>query len=65
VSGYHVTQISLDAMVGVHNGTGKWHDSRWVVVPGSVPPPGQLAFTGEVLQVTTMLFAIPDNIVPN
>ena len=65
MSGYPVTQISLDAIPGVHNGTGTWHDSLWVVVPGSVPPPGLLAFAGEPLQVTTMLFAIPDNVVPN
>jgi hypothetical protein len=65
MSGYQVTQIPLNAVSGVHNGTGTWHDSLWVVVPGSVPPPGLLAFTGEPLQVTTMLFAIPDNVVPN
>jgi hypothetical protein len=65
MSGYPVTQISLDAIPGVHNGTGTWHDSLWVVVPDSVPPPGLLAFTGEPLGVTTMLFAIADNVVPN
>lgn len=65
MSGYPVTQISLDAIPGVHNGTGTWHDSLWVVVPDSVPPPGQLAFVGQPLQVTTMLFAIADNVVPN
>ena len=65
MSGYPVTQVSLGAIPGVHNGTGTWHDSLWVVVPGSVPPPGPLAFAGEPLQVTTMLFAIPDNVVPN
>lgn len=65
MSGYQVTQISVGAVVGVHNGTGTWHNSLWVVVPSSVPPPGLLAFAGEQLQVTTMLFAIPENVMPN
>lgn len=62
---YPVTQISLAPVPGVHNGTGTWNDARWVVIPGSVPPPGDLAFTGQSVDVTTMLFAISANVVPN
>jgi hypothetical protein len=65
MTSYTVTQISLGEVPGIHNGTGTWHDLRWVVVPGSVSPPGKLAFTGQELDVTTMLFAIADNVVPN
>lgn len=65
MTSYTVTQISLGKSPGLDNGTGTWQDLRWVVVPGSVPPPGRLAFTGQELNVTTMLFAIADNVVPN
>ena len=65
MTGYPVTQISLGPVPNVHNGTGTWHDLRWVVVPSSVPPPGDLAFTGQAVDVTTMLFAISANVVPN
>jgi hypothetical protein len=50
---------------GAHGGTGTFQNSNWLVVPGSVPPPGNLAFFGKTVKVTTMLFAIADDVVPN
>lgn len=49
MTSYTVTQISLGKSPGLDNGTGTWQDLRWVVVPGSVPTPGRLAFTGQEL----------------
>jgi hypothetical protein len=62
---YTVTSIHLDAIPGVHNGTGTFQSSNWVIVPSSVPGSGKLQFQGEWVQVTTRLFAISDMVVPN
>lgn len=63
---YTVSQIPLAPIPGVHNGTGHQHDpGRATVVPGSVPGSGLLQFTGMDLSITTLLFAVNANVVPN
>jgi hypothetical protein len=65
VSTYPVTSISLAPRPGEHSGTGTFQSSNWLVVPSSVPPPGNLAFFGKWVDIRTMLFAIADDVVPN
>jgi hypothetical protein len=43
---YEVSSIDLAAIDGVHLGTGAQPRTDWVVDPVSVPPPGNLRFTG-------------------
>jgi hypothetical protein len=62
---YTVTSIPLAPIAGVHGGTGTHQNSNWLVVPSTVPGSGLLQFTGEWVQVTTMLFALNANVVPN
>jgi len=62
---YTVSSIPLVAIPGVHNGTGTFQDSKWLVVPSSVPGMGKLQFTGAWVQVTTMLFQLNAQVVPN
>ena len=62
---YTVTQIDLAPIPNVHGGTGTHQSTNWVVDPASVPGSGNLAFLGLDAEVTTLLFAIADNVVPN
>jgi hypothetical protein len=62
---YTVTSIPLAAIPGVHSGTGTHQNSNWLVVPSSVPGRGKLQFNGAWVQVTTMLFQLNANVVPN
>jgi hypothetical protein len=63
---YTVSSIPLPPIAGVHGGTGDHTDTIWVVDPNSVPPPGNLRFSGLDVAVTTMLFQLDDpNVVPN
>jgi hypothetical protein len=50
---------------GFHLGTGFHQWTKLVVVPNTVPPPGNLAFTSANTRVTTMLFQLAANVVPN
>jgi hypothetical protein len=49
----------------VHGGTGTHVATIWVVDSASVPGSSSLAFSGLDVEVTTMLFAIADAVVPN
>ena len=62
---YTVTSIPLPVIPNVHEGTGTHQRSNWLVVPSSVPGSGKLQFVGKWVQVTTMLFQINANVVPN
>ncbi len=63
---YTVSQSSLAPIAGVHNGTGHQHDpGRAVAVAGSVPGSALLQFSGMDLSITTMLFVLNANVVPN
>ena len=63
---YTVSQSSLAPIAGVHNGTGHQHDpGRAVAVAGSVPGSTLLQFSGMDLSITTMLFVLNANVVPN
>src|SRR5262249_10343394 len=56
---------SLAAIPKVHNGTGTWSATPRQVISASVPGSAALQFTNRSVQVTTRLFAIADNVVPN
>ena len=60
-----VSSIDLAPIAGTHGGTGVHQANNWVVDPASVPGAGKLAFNGLSAQVTTLLFAIADDVVPN
>jgi len=62
---YTVSSIPLAPIVGLHAGTGTHQDSKWLVVPSSVPGTGELQFVGQWVQVTTMLFQLNAKVVPN
>ena len=63
---YTLSQIPLAPIPGVHNGTGHQHDpGHATVVPESVPGSGLLQFTGLDVSITTILFAVNANVVPN
>jgi hypothetical protein len=62
---YTVSSIELAPLAGFHDGTGTFHDSKWVVAPESVPGSGKLQFRGHDSTVTTMLFQLDANVVPN
>jgi len=62
---YTVSSIDLAPLPGFHDGTGTFHDSKWVVVPESVPGSGKLQFRGQDTTVTTMLFQLDADVVPN
>jgi hypothetical protein len=62
---YVVTNINLAPIPNVHGGTGTHVATIWVVDPASVPGSSSLAFSGLDVEVTTMLFAIADAVVPN
>src|ERR1700761_1828674 len=62
---YTVSSIPLGPVAGYHSGTGTHQNSNWLVVPSSVPGSGNLQFTGAWVQVTTMLFQLDANVVPN
>src|SRR5262249_52340801 len=62
---YHVASIDLPPMDGVHRGTGDQQRRDWVVVPESVPPPGDLVVTGANTMYTSMLFELDAAVVPN
>jgi hypothetical protein len=63
---YTVSQSPLAPMPGSHNGTGQQHDpGRAVVVAETVPGSGPLQFSGMDLSITTMLFVLNANVVPN
>jgi hypothetical protein len=65
MSKYTVTSIPLAPIPGIHGGTGTFQNPNWLVVPSSVPGSAKLQFVGQWVQVTTMLFQISDNVVPN
>jgi hypothetical protein len=65
MSKYDVAWTELDAIPGVHGGTGRQQSTNWVVVPGSVPSPGNLRFEVADADVTTLLYAIGEPVVPN
>jgi hypothetical protein len=55
----------LDPVNGFHSGTGSHQDTKLGVVPGSVPGSGKLQFSSFAGNVTTMLFQLPEAVVPN
>lgn len=65
MSVYTVSAIELDAVPGWHSGTGTHHDSKWTVVPETVPGTGPLSFLGRDVSVTSMLFQLDADVVPN
>ena len=65
MSKYTLASIPLAAIPGIHGGTGSFQNPNWLVLPSSVPGSGNLQFVGKWVQVTTMLFEISDNVVPN
>src|ERR1700745_3811870 len=44
---YTATSIDLAPIPGIHDGTGVHSDTKWVVVPSSVPGTGPIEFVGE------------------
>jgi hypothetical protein len=64
MSTYTVSQIALPPNAA-QDGTGTHFAGNWVVDPSTVAGSGLLAFTGLEVEVTTMLFAIADKVVPN
>lgn len=62
---FTISSVDLAAIPGVHDGTGHHVDSRWCVVPSSVPGTGKLAFEARECGVTCLLFALAENVVPN
>jgi hypothetical protein len=64
-SAFTVSSVDLPAIPGIHDGTGRHVDSRWCVVPSTVPGTGQLAFEAKQCGVTCLLFALAENVVPN
>lgn len=65
MSKYTVTSIPLPPIAGIHGGTGTFQNPNGLVVPSSVPGTGKLQFVGQWVQVTTMLFQLSDDVVPN
>ena len=65
ISPYSISAITLDPIQGWHSGTGVHGWQKLVVDPGSVPPPGNLRFRTAAVHVTTMLFQISAQVVPN
>jgi hypothetical protein len=65
-SQYSISSIPLAPMTGIHGGTGTFSVTKTMVKPSSVPGSSLLTFdTTHTHQVTTMLFQISDNVVPN
>jgi hypothetical protein len=62
---YTVTETTLAPIPNVHGGTGTHQATNWVVDPATVPGSAPMTFSGLDEQVTTKLFAIADNVVPN
>jgi hypothetical protein len=62
---FTVTSIPLAAIPNVHGGTGFQQNPNWLVVPSSVPGSAKLQFTGQWVQVTTMLFELNTSDCPN
>jgi hypothetical protein len=65
VSQYNIAPIHLDPIAGYHGGTGSVSRRQLVVDPSSVPGNGPLQFLQADVHVTTMLYAINQNVVPN
>jgi hypothetical protein len=65
MSRYNVSSIDLAPIDGIHLGTGDQQRRDWVVDPVSVPPPGNLRFTGADTEYTSMLFQLDALVVPN
>jgi hypothetical protein len=65
MSAYPLASIPLAPTVGLHGGTGTIATTSWVVDPASVPGVGKLVFLGRDVQVTTFLFQIAADVVPN
>ncbi|MBV9197287.1 MAG: hypothetical protein JO168_24390 [Solirubrobacterales bacterium] len=65
MTNFTLTPITLASVPDVHSGTGTFQSNNWLVAAASVPPPGNLAFFGKTVNVTTMLFQIADAVVPN
>ena len=57
--------IPLGAVQGFHQGTGSHTTSRLTVEPASVPGAGNLQFATASENVTTMLFQLNEQVVPN
>jgi hypothetical protein len=63
---YAVVSLQLAPVSPLHNGSGQQHDpARVTVNPDSVPGATPLRFVGMDVGVTTLLFAIEENVVPN
>lgn len=65
VSGFNVIPLKLGPVAGIHEGTGTHSRTQLVAVPSSVPGSANLVFASQSVQVTTMLYAITQNVVPN
>jgi len=65
VSSYDVEPISLAAVEGYHGGTGTFDREQLIVNPSSVPGTGNLAFLQANVHVTTKLYQITQQVVPN
>lgn len=60
-----VSRINLEAIEFCHKGTGEHTTTKLVLDPASVPGTGKLKFVSRSVHVTTMLFELNANVVPN
>jgi hypothetical protein len=62
---YDISPIELGELAGYHGGTGSFARSQLVIDPASVPGTQQLSFFTADVHVTTKLFQISQNVIPN
>lgn len=60
-----ISAISLGPVPGYHSGTGLHQAARLMVDPSTVPGSAPLQFAAHQTSVTTMLFALNEQVVPN
>lgn len=65
LSPFNVSAISLPPVSNIHDGTGSHQRTKLIVDPSSVPGSGKLRFQSANLRVTTMLFQLGADVVPN
>jgi hypothetical protein len=65
ISSFDVEPIQLGPVKGFHGGTGSFSREQLVVNPSSVPGTGNLVFLQANVQVTTKLYQISQQVVPN
>lgn len=65
ISPFNVSAISLAPIPNIHDGTGFHQRTKLIVAPASVPGSANLIFTSANVRITTMLFQLGANVVPN